>query len=58
MADIDVVRKRSGLSFWVIALIILAIVLVVLFAMRGGSTGSMSPTSHLSSPIVNSPVLV
>jgi hypothetical protein len=38
MADIDVVRKRSGMSLWVIALIIVAVVLIVLFAMRGGST--------------------
>jgi hypothetical protein len=58
MADIDVVRKRSGMSLWVIALIILAIVFIVLFAMRGGSMSSLSPTSHLTSPTLSSPIRV
>jgi hypothetical protein len=58
MADIDVVRKRSGMSLWVIALIILAVVLVVPFAMRGGSTSSLGPTSHLTRPALSSPIRV
>jgi hypothetical protein len=58
MADIDVVRKRSGMSLWVIALIILAVVLIGLFAMRGGSTSSPGPTSDLTRPTLSSPMPV
>jgi hypothetical protein len=33
-------------------------VLIVLFAMRGGSTSSLGPTSHLTRPALSSPIRV
>ena len=57
MANIDVVKKRSNLWLWVIALVILAVVLFTLFAMRDGSPTAGTPVSHLASPAVTvSPV--
>jgi len=41
MANIDVVKKRSSMSIWMIVLIILAIGLIAWFAMRGGSASSV-----------------
>ena len=50
MADINVVRKRSSMSLWIIAVVIIALVLFALFALGGRSTGSVSPTSRLTTP--------
>jgi len=50
MADIDVVKKRSSMSIWLIVLLIIAVALIAWFAMRGGSTSSVSPTSELTTP--------
>jgi len=50
MANIDVVKKRSSMSIWMIVLIILAIALIAWFAMRGGSASSVGPTSELTNP--------
>ena len=51
MADIDVVRKRSTSPWvWVIAVIILAVVLFVVYAMRADRTPASSPTSELIQP--------
>jgi len=50
MADIDVVKKRSSMSLWIIAVVIIALVLFALFALGGRSTGSVSPTSRLTTP--------
>jgi uncharacterized integral membrane protein len=49
MANIDVVKKRSNVWLWVIAVVILAIVLFALFGMRNAPTGG-TPVSHLRSP--------
>ena len=55
MANIDVVKKRSNVWLWVIALVILAVVPFALFGMGDGrSTGGRStggtPVSDLTSP--------
>jgi hypothetical protein len=50
MANIDVVKKRSNVWLWVIALVILAIVLFALFGMGDGPSTGGTPVSYLSSP--------
>ena len=52
MANIDVVKKRSNVWFWVIALIILAVVLFALFAMQNGASTGGTPVSDLRYPVV------
>jgi uncharacterized integral membrane protein len=48
MANIPVVRKRNNaVWFWVIAAVILVVILVALFGMRGDPT---SPVSELTRP--------
>jgi hypothetical protein len=51
MADIDVVKKRSNVWLWIVALAILAVVLFALFAMGDNSpTTGTTPVSKLTSP--------
>jgi hypothetical protein len=51
MADIDVVKKRSNVWLWIVALAILAVVLFALFAMGDNSpTTGTTPVSDLTSP--------
>jgi hypothetical protein len=51
MADIDVVKKRSNVWLWIVALAILAVVLFALFAMGDNSpTTGATPVSDLTSP--------
>jgi hypothetical protein len=50
MANIDVVKKRSNVWLWVIALVILAIVLFALFGMRDAPSTGGTPVSQLTSP--------
>ena len=50
MANIDVVKKRSNVWLWVIALVILAVVLFALFGMGDGPVTGGTPVSHLLSP--------
>jgi hypothetical protein len=50
MANIDVVKKRSNVWLWVIALVILAVVLFALFGMGDGPPTGGTPVSHLLSP--------
>jgi hypothetical protein len=53
MANIDVVKKRSNVWLWVVALAILAVVLFALFAMGDSSpTAGTTPVSELRSPAV------
>jgi hypothetical protein len=50
MANIDVVKKRSNVWLWVIALVILAVVLFALFGMGDGRSTGGTPVSDLTSP--------
>ena len=50
MANIDVVKKRSNVWLWVIALVILAVVLFALFGMGDGPATGGTPVSRLLSP--------
>lgn len=53
MADIDVVRKRTSIWPWIIAIAIVAIALYFLFVPRHtGTNGVMGPASQLASPAV------
>ena len=50
MANIDVVKKRSNVWLWVIALVILAVVPFALFGMGDGRSTCGTPVSDLTSP--------
>ena len=50
MANIDVVKKRSNVWLWVIALVILAVVPFALFGMGDGRSTGGTPVSDLTSP--------
>jgi hypothetical protein len=49
-ANIDVVKKRSNVWLWVIALVVLAVVLFALFGMGDGRSTGGIPVSDLTSP--------
>jgi hypothetical protein len=52
MANIDVVRKRNSVWLWVIGILILAVVLLALFAWSGSSPTANNPVSELAYPTV------
>jgi hypothetical protein len=52
MANIDVVRKRNSVWLWVIGILILAVVLLALFAWSGSSPTANDPVSELVYPMV------
>jgi len=52
MANIDVVRKRTSVWLWVIGIVIVAILLIALFAWSGPSPTANRPVTELVYPAV------